>query len=291
MLPHLAAIDTPQHAVYNPPTVHGRKGLRTVFSLLREEIRAVKERDPAARGTVEILFCYAGLHAIIAHRIAHWLWERKVPFLPRLISHISRWITGIEIHPGAKIGKGLFIDHGMGTVIGETTEIGDNVTLFQGVTLGGTGKERGKRHPTLRDNVVVGSHAQILGSFEIGEGAVIGSGAVVLSRVPPNSTVVGVPGRIVREGGVRRYGFEHDKLPDPIRNWAENLLRSLQEHLRQAEALSNRIAALEANRSAPDAAELERLRQTVQAQAERIEELRAEVDELRALQTGGGPAI
>ena len=259
--------------------------------MLRQEIQAVRDRDPAARGTLEILFCYSGLHAIIGHRLAHWLWVRNVPFLPRFISQIVRWVTGIEIHPGAEIGKGLFIDHGMGTVIGETTEIGDNVTLFQGVTLGGTGKEKGKRHPTLRDNVVVGAHAQVLGSLEIGEGSVIGSGAVVLQSVPPNCTVVGVPGRIVREGGARQYGLDHDKLPDPLRNWAENLLRGLQEHFKQAEVLSARIAEIEAQQAPDEAAEIQELRETAQAQARRIEELEARLEQLMALQTRDSPTI
>jgi len=261
-----------------------------VFARFREEIQAIRERDPAARGTLEILFCYSGLHAILAHRVAHWLWERGVPFLPRFISHLARWVTGIEIHPGAEIGKGLFIDHGMGTVIGETTEIGDNVTLFQGVTLGGTGKEKGKRHPTLRDNVVVGAHAQVLGSIEVGEGSIIGSGAVVLQPVPPNSTVVGVPGRVVRQGGIRKYGFDHNKLPDPIKNWAENLISSLQAHLKQAEILSARIAELEKRQAQPQSEELRELQQRVQAQQQRIEELEARIEQLTALQAGRGVA-
>lgn len=261
-----------------------------MFETLREEIQAIRERDPAARSTLEILFCYSGLHAILAHRVAHWLWERGVPFLPRFISHIARWVTGIEIHPGAKIGKRFFIDHGMGTVIGETTEIGDNVTLFQGVTLGGTGKERGKRHPTLGDNVVVGAHAQILGSIEIGEGSIIGSGAVVLQPVPPNSTVVGVPGRVVRQGGIRKYGFDHNKLPDPIKNWAENLISGLQAHLKQAEALSARIADLEKQRAQPQTEEIRELRQRLQAQQQRIEELEARIEQLMASEAERGIA-
>src|SRR6476619_4045400 len=161
-----------------------------------DEIKAIMERDPAARNIFEALL-YPSLHAIILHRVAHSLYQAKVPFFPRLVSQISRFLTGIEIHPGAKIGKGLFIDHGMGVVIGETAEIGDNVTLYQNVTLGGTGKQQGKRHPTLENNVLVGVGAKVLGAITIGENARIGGGAVVLKDVPPNTTAVGVPARIV----------------------------------------------------------------------------------------------
>ncbi|MCD6350722.1 MAG: serine O-acetyltransferase [Armatimonadetes bacterium] len=184
-----------------------------MFRTLIEDIKAAKERDPAARSYLEIVLCYSGLHAILAHRVNHWLWTHGFKLLARFGSQLAKMFTGIEIHPGAKIGKGFFIDHGTGTVIGETAEIGDNVTLFHGVTLGGTGKERGKRHPTVEDNVLVGAHAQVLGSFTIGEGSVIGAGAVVVESVPPNCTVVGPKAYIVRREGKRVYDFRHDKLP------------------------------------------------------------------------------
>lgn len=184
-----------------------------------KDVQAVFERDPAARNLVEVLLCYPGLHALTAHRIAHFLHTRlKLPLVPRLISHISRFFTGIEIHPGAKIGKGFFIDHGLGVVIGETTKIGDNCTLYQGVTLGGTGKQRKKRHPTLGDNVVVGTGGKILGNITIGDNVRVGAGSVVIRSVPPNSTVVGIPGQIVVHQGKRipAIRLNHGDLPDPI---------------------------------------------------------------------------
>lgn len=159
------------------------------------------ERDPAATSRLEVVLTYAGFHALLAYRLAHWLKQHQVPFLPRAISQLARWLTGIEIHPSAKIGCGFFIDHGMGVVIGETAEVGDHVTLFQGVTLGGTGKERGKRHPTLGNHVVVGAGAKILGGITIGDNVKIGANSVVLKSVPPNSTVIGVPGRIIKSQG------------------------------------------------------------------------------------------
>ena len=161
-----------------------------MFSNIRQDIKVIFERDPAAKSVLEVILCYPGFHAILLHRIAHSFYKLNLVLIARIISQINRFLTGIEIHPGAKIGKGFFIDHGMGVVIGETTEIGDNVTLYQGVTLGGTGKEKGKRHPTLGDNIVVGSGAKILGPVKIGDNAKIGAGAVVLKDVPPNSTVV-----------------------------------------------------------------------------------------------------
>lgn len=190
-----------------------------MFKTLKNDIRVVFERDPAARSVLEILFCYPGFRAIISHRIAHYFYLKKWYFLARLISHWSRHRTGIEIHPGAVIGQGLFIDHGSGIVIGETAEVGDNVTLYQGVTLGGTGKEKGKRHPTIGNNVTVSTGAKILGSFTVGDNVKIGAGSVVLKSVPPNCTVVGVPGRIVVQGGKRTPGevdLEHNALPDPV---------------------------------------------------------------------------
>lgn len=185
---------------------------------LKKDIQAIFERDPAVRSLPEALFCYPGLHAIILHRLAHALWKRGLVFIPRLISQISRFFTGIEIHPGAKIGEGLFIDHGMGVVIGETAEVGNNVTIYQGVTLGGTGKEKGKRHPTVGNNVVVGNGAKVLGPIEIGDFARIGAGSVVLNNVPSHTTVVGVPGRVVIYEGDRipSIDLNHENLPDPV---------------------------------------------------------------------------
>src|SRR5512143_1087141 len=161
-----------------------------------KDFRAALSMDPAATSKLEVILTYSGFHALLFHRIAHWLWKRRIPFLPRALSQLARFLTGIEIHPGAAIGAGLFIDHGMGVVIGETTEIGDNVTLFQGVTLGGTGKERGKRQPTLGNHVVIGAGAKVLGAITIGDHVKVGANAVVLRDVPPHSTVVGVPGRV-----------------------------------------------------------------------------------------------
>ena len=173
------------------------------FSRLRKDIRVIFERDPAARSVWEVVFCYSGLHAIWMHRAAHALYLRGWILLPRLISNVCRFVTGIEIHPGATIGEGLFIDHGTGIVIGETAELGRNVTLYQGVTLGGTGKEKGKRHPTIGNNVVVATGAKVLGSFTVGDHAKIGAGSVVLKEVPPYATVVGIPGRVVVMRGQR----------------------------------------------------------------------------------------
>ncbi|MFH1593663.1 MAG: serine O-acetyltransferase EpsC [Candidatus Omnitrophota bacterium] len=189
-----------------------------VSFIFKEEIKATFERDPAATSFLEVLLTYSGLQALILYRIANRLFKMKIPFFPRFISQFTRWLTGIEIHPGASIGDGLFIDHGMGVVIGETSVIGNNVTLFQGVTLGGTGKERGKRHPTIGNNVVVGAGAKILGKVTIGDNVQIGSNAVVIKDVPPNSTVVGVPGRIVKVEGKKIPGIslDHTSLPDPI---------------------------------------------------------------------------
>ncbi len=184
-----------------------------------KDFKAVFERDPAARGfwgIFEVLFTYSGFHAIFLHRITHFLWKLKLPLVPRILSQLNRFLTGIEIHPGAQIGKGFFIDHGMGVVIGETTEIGDNVTLFQGVTLGGTGKEAGKRHPTIGNNVVIGAGAKILGNIKIGNNVKIGANSVVLKDVPDNSTVVGIPGRIVRQKGKKVANLNHRDIPDPI---------------------------------------------------------------------------
>ncbi len=191
-----------------------------MFKRLKKDINAVLERDPAARNVFEVILCYPGFHAVILHRLAHWLYKKKLKLLARVISQINRFITGIEIHPAAKIGDGLFIDHGMGVVIGETTEIGDNVTIYQGATLGGTGKDVGKRHPTIGDNVVISSGAKVLGPFKVGDNSKIGANAVVLKEIPPNSTAVGVPAHIVKKDNKRVCDDEIDldqiRLPDPV---------------------------------------------------------------------------
>lgn len=179
-------------------------------------VHAVKSRDPAARSTAEVLFLYSGVHAVIAHRKAHKLLEDGHPFLARVVSQTARHFTGIEIHPGAKIGKGLLIDHGMGVVIGETAEIGDNCTIYQGVTLGGTGKDIGKRHPTLGDNVMVGAGAKILGPVTIGSGSKVAANAVVLHEVPADCTAVGIPAKVVRRGGQRVNDMDQIHIPDPV---------------------------------------------------------------------------
>ena len=188
------------------------------IEVFREDVQAVRDRDPAATNTLEIVSTYPGLHALWMHRVANYLHRKEVPGLPRIISMLARFLTGIEIHQGATIGRGFFIDHGMGVVIGETAEIGDNVTLFQGVTLGGTGKERGKRHPTIEDNVVIAAGASVLGAITVGKNARVGAGAVVLQDVPPNCTVVGVPGRVTVCSGERvsPVDLHHENLPDPL---------------------------------------------------------------------------
>lgn len=212
------------------------------YRRLRRDIEVVMDRDPAARSVAEVILCYPGLHAIWFHRIAHWLWTRNLKLLARLLSQIARFLTHIEIHPGARIGDGFFIDHGSGVVIGETTEIGENVTLYQGVTLGGTGKEKGKRHPTIGDNVVVGNGARILGGFTIGENCRIGAGAVVVRPVPPNCTVVGNPARVVRRNGEKVDPLDHVNLPDPMAGLLDQLAR-------EVETLQRRVAALEGQSS------------------------------------------
>ncbi|MCJ7822652.1 MAG: serine O-acetyltransferase [Armatimonadetes bacterium] len=208
---------------------------------IRADIQAALQRDPAARSALEVLVCYPGLHAVVLHRVAHWLWLRRLRLTARFFSQINRLITGIEIHPGAQIGNGLFIDHGMATVIGETSEIGDNCTLYQGVTLGGTGKEQGKRHPTLGNNVVVGVGAAVLGSIMVGDSALIGAGSVVLRPVPANTTVVGVPARVVREGGRRvpAAAISGATQEDPCEQCQElfaKQFRRLEERLAELEA-------------------------------------------------------
>lgn len=200
--------------------------------LFQDEVKAARERDPAAKSAVEIVLLYSGFHAIVAYRISHVLWNLKIPLLPRAVSQFAKFLTGIEIHPGATINKGLFIDHGMGVVIGETAIIGENVTLFQGVTLGGTGKETGKRHPTLGNNIVIGTGAKVLGNITIGDNSYIGANAVVVKDVPPNSTVVGVPGKITKQDGKKiDTDMDHVHVLDPV--------------MQQIDELNKKIATLE----------------------------------------------
>jgi len=204
-----------------------------MFGTIREQIDTIFREDPAAKSIIEIVLCYPGFHAILLHRLGHWLYEKKVPFLPRFISQVSRFLTGIEIHPGAKIGRRFFIDHGMGVVIGETSEIGDDVLIYQGVTLGGTGNEQGKRHPTIGNNVVIGTGAKVLGSIRIGNHVKIGAGSVVVRPVPDYSTVVGIPGRVVRMRSAAIEGvLEHGQLPDP----EGQEINDLKERVAQLEA-------------------------------------------------------
>jgi serine O-acetyltransferase len=214
-----------------------------MFKLLREDIAVVFDQDPAARNSIEIVLTYAGLHAIWGHRFAHWLWVKRRRFLARSVSQFCRFLTGIEIHPGAKIGRRFFIDHGTGVVIGETCEIGNDVTLFQGVTLGGTGKEKGKRHPTLGNNVLVASGAKVLGAITIADNSKIGAGSVVLNDVPENSTVVGIPGKVVRQNGVKvNRDLDHRNLPDPVGDICKEMSRQIEDLNKEVEDLKRRIA-------------------------------------------------
>ena len=214
-----------------------------MISTLVADFRIIFERDPAARNWLEVLFCYPGLQAILFHRFAHWLYVLGLPFIPRLISHVARFLTGIEIHPGAQIGRGVFIDHGMGVVIGETAIIGDYVLIYQGVTLGGTGKESGKRHPTLGENVVVGAGAKVLGNLLIGNNVRIGAGSVVLRDVPSDCTVVGIPGRIVYRSGERVDPLEHGRLPDS----EAQVIRALVDRI---ESLEQQVQSLQKSQDA-----------------------------------------
>lgn len=211
-----------------------------MFEHIKSDIESVKRRDPAARSTLEILLTYSGLHAVLMYRAAHWFYTKRLYTVARCISQIARLLTGIEIHPGAKIGKGFFIDHGSGVVIGETTEIGDNCLVYQGVTLGGTGKEKGKRHPTLGNNVMVGAGARVLGPFKVGDNAKIAANAVVLEEVPPNCTAVGVPARIVRRNGkkVSQCDLDQIHIPDPV---SQELCR----HLMRIEKLEKKMKEME----------------------------------------------
>ncbi len=209
-----------------------------MFRTIKEQIETVFREDPAAKSALEIIFCYPGFHAVLLHRLAHRLYQARLGCLARIVSQLARHLTGIEIHPGAKIGRRFFIDHGMGVVIGETAEIGDDVLLYQGVTLGGTGKEKGKRHPTIGDHVVIGAGAKVLGNISIGDHVKIGAGSVVIHPVPDHSTVVGVPGRVVRTRGVEvDEELEHAKLPDPEGQAIEELAKRIEE-------LESRVRAL-----------------------------------------------
>jgi len=216
-----------------------------MFDALRRDIRAVLERDPAARSALEVLLCYPGVHALAFHRVAHRLWRRGWLTLARFLSHVGRFLTGIEIHPAATLGPGLFIDHGMGVVIGETAEVGENVTLLQGVTLGGTSLKREKRHPTLGNHVVVGAGAKIIGAITIGDGSRIGAGSVVVREVPPNSVVVGVPGRVTYRDGQRVGGIDLNQtdLPDPLSKAIEQLVDRIQSLEADLEALRKSVDA------------------------------------------------
>jgi serine O-acetyltransferase len=254
---------------------------------VKDEIKAIMERDPAARNIFEA-FLYPSLHAIIFHRLAHALYRANVPFFPRLVSQISRFLTGIEIHPGAKIGKGLFIDHGMGVVIGETAELGDNVTLYQNVTLGGTGKQKGKRHPTLGNNVLVGVGAEVLGAITIGDNARIGGGAVVLKDVPPNTTAVGVPARIVGYRNAANEGAQRiESMPDP----EGDMLNALQEKNNELERRLQQLLDEHINQHLEVEAEhvtVEGLETRLAGLDDRLERLEAT---LRALEPAPKPAM
>lgn len=214
-----------------------------MLSALLTDFRIIFERDPAARNWLEVLLCYPGLQALIFHRLCHWLQLLGIPLIPRLISQFARFLTGIEIHPGATIGKGVFIDHGMGVVIGETAIIGDYALIYQGVTLGGTGKECGKRHPTLGENVVVGAGAKVLGNIHLGDNVRIGAGSVVLRDVPSDCTVVGIPGRIIYRSGVRVNPLEHGSLPDSEAAVIRTLVDRIEALEQQVEALKDKESA------------------------------------------------
>ncbi len=229
-----------------------------MFGTLKRDIQAVKERDPASRSTLEIITCYPGFHVLFFHRLAHWLWSHRMKLLGRSISHAGRFFTGIEIHPGAKIGPGFFIDHGMGVVIGETAEIGENVTMYHGVTLGGTSWKKEKRHPTIGNNVVIGAGAKILGPLKVGDNSRIGSGSVVVNEVPPSSVVVGIPGRVTYRDGkrvVREIDLEQHELPDPVAKAIECILdriRHLEHEINTLKTQSEEVAAGDAHSERPE---------------------------------------
>jgi serine O-acetyltransferase len=222
------------------------RSFTTIFQAMAADLAIIKERDPAARSTLEILLCYPGFHALVMHRISHRLWRLRVPLLPRLLSQVGRSFTGIEIHPGARIGQGVFIDHGMGVVIGETSVIGDHCLLYQGVTLGGTGKQHGKRHPTLKENVVVGAGANVLGAITVGANTRIGAGSVLLRDVASDSTVVGIPGRVIHQSGVRIDPLAHSALPDAEASVIRNLMEridNLESQVSQLQGCLREVAA------------------------------------------------
>ena len=227
---------------------------RTMFKQIRADLAVIRDRDPAARGPLEILLCYPGFQAITVHRLSHRMWHSRLPLkLPaRLLSQLSRGLTGIEIHPGAHIGNGVFIDHGMGVVIGETAEVGDSCLLYQGVTLGGTGKESGKRHPTLASNVVVGAGAKVLGALTIGTNTRIGAGSVVVRDVEANCTVVGIPGRVIHQSGVRINPLAHSALPDAEANVIRNLMERIDQLESQVGLLQTCLKSVAAGRSIND---------------------------------------
>ena len=223
-----------------------------MFKGLRKDIAAIRERDPAARNALEVLLLYSGLHALMIYRVAHWCFLHRLFFVARLLSQLGKWLTGVEIHPGATIGRGILIDHGAGIVIGETAVVGDNCTLYQGVTLGGTGKDTGKRHPTLEDGVLVGAGAKLLGPFTVGAGAKVAANAVVLGPIPAGCTAVGIPARVVRRDGKKIDNMDHLHMPDPVAQELcrmgvqiqrlEKQLRLLEEELEEAKA-KNRVSA------------------------------------------------
>jgi serine O-acetyltransferase len=222
------------------------RSFTTILQAMAADLAIIKERDPAARSTLEILLCYPGFHALVMHRISHCLWRLPVPLLPRLLSQVGRLFTGIEIHPGARIGRGVFIDHGMGVVIGETAVIGDHCLLYQGVTLGGTGKQHGKRHPTLKENVVVGAGAKVLGAITVGANTRIGAGSVLLRDVASDSTVVGIPGRVIHQSGVRIDPLAHSALPDAEARVIRNLMEridNLESQVSQLQGCLREVAA------------------------------------------------
>ncbi|MBU0565132.1 MAG: serine O-acetyltransferase [Gammaproteobacteria bacterium] len=241
-----------------------------MFERMREDIQSVFHRDPAARNAFEVLTCYPGLHAIWIHRLSHWLWVHEFKWLARMSSNLGRWLTGVEIHPGARIGRRFFIDHGMGIVIGETAEIGDDVTLYHGVTLGGTSWNKGKRHPTLEDGVIVGAGAKILGPFTVGAGAKIGSNAVVTREVPPGATAVGIPGRVIvkssdeqeakRKAIAEKIGFDaygvSEDMPDPVARAIGQLLDHVQAVEERLEGMCGALKALGSDYCAKDLPEL-----------------------------------
>ena len=217
-----------------------------VLNAIRADLAIIRERDPAARGLLDILLCYPGFHALVLHRFSHQLWQLRLPLVPRLLSQVGRLLTGVEIHPGARIGQGVFIDHGMGVVIGETAVIGDQCLLYQGVTLGGTGKQTGKRHPTLMSNVVVGAGAKVLGAITVGTNTRIGAGSVLVRDVGPDSTVVGIPGRVIHQSGVRIDPLAHSALPDAEAGVIRNLMEridSLETELARTQACLRDLAA------------------------------------------------